>query len=589
MKISQRCTEKLRPLVGIKSWDYCVIWTLSDDQKRIEWMDCCCGGAETSREEDDHHFAAASPLLVCKDVMFQHPRTKACNALDELPLSMALDSGNHTEALVTNKPLWLNLPSISSSDFSNATKVLIPVTSGLIELFVAKHVSEDHQIVEFVMAQCNSPSWDPNFHDQTLGSSALNDGFLSGNTIDHHMSKPFSCNGYSLKNTIDHHFQPWMQPATDNLSLPWGFPQDQIRLCNSPLNFLGNQQLDNIVSDKLTSFDSGIDHGLQEIVTLQPSIQGNNPSLHHGLAEYDKESVKQEMGRGDSLSDCSDQIEDDDDQKVASKSGRRNQSKNLVAERKRRKKLNDRLYALRALVPKITKMDRASILGDAIEFVKELQKQVKGLQDELEETPEEEAVKQNGNANNGQLDTQNQDAVAHGDNKSTESSGLVIVDQGTRCSSSNKTSDASKQNPDSVSNDDKGQQMEVQVEVSQVNYGNEFFVKIFCEHKTGGFVRLMEAMNSLGLEVTNANITTFRGLVLNVVKAEKRDSEIVQAEQIRESLLELTRNPTSGWSEPEATTEGGPADYQQQLHDDNHHHHEQQLNSHHLHHRHHCL
>ncbi|KVH93631.1 Myc-type, basic helix-loop-helix (bHLH) domain-containing protein [Cynara cardunculus var. scolymus] len=56
------------------------------------------------------------------------------------------------------------------------------------------------------------------------------------------------------------------------------------------------------------------------------------------------------------------------------------QSKNLVTERNRRHLIKDGLFALRSLVPKISKMDRASIVGDAIEYIKELETNV---QDEL--------------------------------------------------------------------------------------------------------------------------------------------------------------------------------------------------------------
>ncbi|KAI3717065.1 hypothetical protein L1987_68399 [Smallanthus sonchifolius] len=61
-------------------------------------------------------------------------------------------------------------------------------------------------------------------------------------------------------------------------------------------------------------------------------------------------------------------------------------SKNLMAERRRRKRLNDRLSMLRSIVPRITKMDRTSILGDAIDYMKELLEKIGTLKEEVTES-----------------------------------------------------------------------------------------------------------------------------------------------------------------------------------------------------------
>ena len=51
-----------------------------------------------------------------------------------------------------------------------------------------------------------------------------------------------------------------------------------------------------------------------------------------------------------------------------------------MAERRRREKLNERFIILRSLVPFVTKMDKASILGDTIEYVKQLRKKIQDLE-----------------------------------------------------------------------------------------------------------------------------------------------------------------------------------------------------------------
>jgi len=64
--------------------------------------------------------------------------------------------------------------------------------------------------------------------------------------------------------------------------------------------------------------------------------------------------------------------------------GREEPLNHVEAERQRREKLNQRFYALRAVVPNISKMDKASLLGDAIAYINELQAKLKTMESERE-------------------------------------------------------------------------------------------------------------------------------------------------------------------------------------------------------------
>ncbi|KAE8727550.1 exportin-2-like isoform X1 [Hibiscus syriacus] len=64
--------------------------------------------------------------------------------------------------------------------------------------------------------------------------------------------------------------------------------------------------------------------------------------------------------------------------------GREEALNHVEAERQRREKLNQRFYALRAIVPNISKMDKASLLGDAIAYINELQAKLQVMERERE-------------------------------------------------------------------------------------------------------------------------------------------------------------------------------------------------------------
>ncbi|CAN6552898.1 unnamed protein product [Malus baccata var. baccata] len=140
-------------------------------------------------------------------------------------------------------------------------------------------------------------------------------------------------------------------------------------------------------------------------------------------------------------------------------------SKNLVAERKRREKLSGRLLALRALVPNITNMNKATIVEDAITYIQELQQKVNFLKDQLFEMEE----------------------------------------------SSEETLQPNKEETHAAEEMKFGIQTEVNV--TKID-GNKLWVKTVLEKKRGGFTKLMEAMTGFGFELTDTSVTTSNGVMM---------------------------------------------------------------------------
>ncbi|XP_022720833.1 uncharacterized protein LOC111278492 [Durio zibethinus] len=169
-------------------------------------------------------------------------------------------------------------------------------------------------------------------------------------------------------------------------------------------------------------------------------------------------------------------------------------SKNLHAERRRRQKLSDRLLSLRSIVPIITNMNKATIIEDAITYIQELQKTSEVLSGQL--------LQMEG---------------------SSEEEGKPIRIE----------IDAAE--------DPKKCGIKEEVKVTNID-GNKLLIKIILEKKRGCFTKLIEAMNYLGFELSETNVTTFKGAMRISSCVQGIYGDTLMVEQTEKLLLEIIRS-----------------------------------------------
>ncbi|KAG6601503.1 Transcription factor ABORTED MICROSPORES, partial [Cucurbita argyrosperma subsp. sororia] len=478
--------ECLRALVETKVWDYCIVWRSRDDSSRfIDWVGCCCSGgsfdAGGKREAGE-----TIPAILCKDTRFRHfRRTNACQALAQFPSTISLNSGVHGDVLISNQPMWLTSAEVSStSSFSHeltGTRVLIPISAGIVELFATKHMPRDREVIDFVMAHCNISM------EQEFDTESELDGDLNEKRLD-------SCTKYY---SVD---WPDPQPLLDFKSKLEILPS--VSQSNSFPSCEGSSSGSKPSNEHhyFDSYSSLVSRGFFN-QPIHRSFESKRPTPQEDLLEQQRDVV----------SDYSKFLQKDEAKTGGGRQGKEiYKSKNLITERRRRNKIRDRLYALRALVPNISKMDRASIIVDAINYIRELEENVKNLQNELVQLEHKDCQK-NRHLKISPSEKNKDDTIYWP---------LVQNDQ-----------------PMFILGEEKP--MEVEVEVMQINE-RDFLIKLFCKQTQGGVVSSIEAMDSLGLQVVDVNITTFGGMVLNIFHVEANENDI-QPKRLRDSLIKLTR------------------------------------------------
>ncbi|URE33208.1 hypothetical protein MUK42_16903 [Musa troglodytarum] len=176
----------------------------------------------------------------------------------------------------------------------------------------------------------------------------------------------------------------------------------------------------------------------------------------------------------------------------------------IMAERKRREKLSQRFIELSAVVPDLKKMDKASVLGDAIKYLKQLQEKVTSLQDQVTQRNVESAVL-------------------------VKKSQLCASDDG---SSSDENFDESLP--------------EIEARVCE----KTILIKIHCENRKGILVKALSEIEKLHLSVTNTSVMPFTSSSLDItVMTQARFFRPLTEEEFSMTAKDLVRKLNSAFRE----------------------------------------
>ncbi|KAL9167079.1 hypothetical protein ABFS82_05G072700 [Erythranthe guttata] len=172
--------------------------------------------------------------------------------------------------------------------------------------------------------------------------------------------------------------------------------------------------------------------------------------------------------------------------------GREEPLNHVEAERQRREKLNQRFYALRAVVPNVSKMDKASLLGDAIAYINELKSKLQNV--ELDKDELRRQLESSSSSMQKKKDKEYSSAK--------EESSKGIVD------------------------------MEIDVKI----IGWDAMIRVQCSKKNHPAAKMMVALRELDLDVHHASVSVVNDLMIQQATV-KMEGRFFSQDQLRAALI----------------------------------------------------
>lgn len=362
--------QGLCKLVEASNWNYAIFWQVVSSKSggsALIWGDGHCrnpkdGGSVDKISREDGNFEGVEKEAVKKRVL---EKLHACfggsdgdnfpkklDGVSDLEMfyltsmyyTFQLDSPcGPVESYKSGKVIWaLDVSSCSHHYQSRSflarvvglqTVLFVPVNSGVVELGTIKATPEEQSIVDMV-----------NCTFGVVGSSSSQTTKAFPKIFGHELSL-----GGSKSQSVNINFSPKVEDDSAFASESYD------------LQAIGPSNGSRTESNEIKLF---------------PQL---NPMIVRGFNAQTRVSGV-ELPKDDALPQLDERKPRKRGRKPAN--GREEPLNHVEAERQRREKLNQRFYALRAVVPNISKMDKASLLGDAITYITDLQTKIRVMETE---------------------------------------------------------------------------------------------------------------------------------------------------------------------------------------------------------------
>nr|QDS02912.1 basic helix-loop-helix [Narcissus tazetta subsp. chinensis] len=191
----------------------------------------------------------------------------------------------------------------------------------------------------------------------------------------------------------------------------------------------------------------------------------------------------------------------------------------VLSERRRREKLNEKFVILRSLVPSVSKADKASILADTIEYLKELERRVEELE-----------------SNKERIEFNTRDKRKHPDVSERTSDNYNYNDTANKRkpSASKRKARATNEYDDRDDHPIISKSNAVNINVSVIE--KEVMLEMNCTWRDSLLIETVNAISNLQLDAFSVQSSTVDGILTLVLKAKSRSLAVVTPGMVKRAL-----------------------------------------------------